>query len=325
MRTIGLGNALVDVVLRVKDDIVLSEIGIAKGAMELIDKDQMIRLRSASHDFSRTVSPGGSVCNTIRAMANLGASVGYIGKIGSDDLANDYELALNQAGVDPNFVKVDGISGSCTVFVTPDGERTMATFLGPAATLCPEELNPEVIRNYDCIYIEGYLIVNEPLFRGVLLLAKESGLKIALDLSSFNVVEANLELLKEVIPAYVDILFCNEQEAASFTGLSASEAVAELSKMVDIAVVTLGKQGALVGHNSEVVSVSAETVDAIDTTGAGDHFAAGFLYGISRSASLGLSAKIGTLLAARVVEVSGACIPEDQWEQIKLKVAGILV
>ena len=112
MRTIGLGNALVDVVLRVKDESVLSDIGIAKGAMELIDKDQMIRLRSASTDLSRSVSPGGSVCNTIRAMANLGANVGYIGKIGSDELAQSYESALQQAGVEPNFVKTEGISGS---------------------------------------------------------------------------------------------------------------------------------------------------------------------------------------------------------------------
>ena len=149
MRTIGLGNALVDVVLRVKDESVLSDIGIAKGAMELIDKDQMIRLRSASTDLSRSVSPGGSVCNTIRAMANLGANVGYIGKIGSDELAQSYESALQQVGVEPNFVKTEGISGSCTVFVTPDGERTMATFLGPAATLNPAELKSEIIRTYD--------------------------------------------------------------------------------------------------------------------------------------------------------------------------------
>lgn len=200
MRTIGLGNALVDVVLRVKDESVLSDIGIAKGAMELIDKDQMIRLRSASTDLSRSVSPGGSVCNTIRAMANLGANVGYIGKIGSDELAQSYESALQQAGVEPNFVKTEGISGSCTVFVTPDGERTMATFLGPAATLNPAELKSEIIRTYDCIYIEGYLIVNEPLFREALSLAKEAGLKVALDLSSFNVVESNLAMLQEVIP-----------------------------------------------------------------------------------------------------------------------------
>lgn len=324
MRTIGLGNALIDVVLRVNDELLLSEIGIAKGAMELIDKDQMVRLRSASYNFSRTVSPGGSVCNTMRAMASLGASVGYIGKIGSDDMGKEYEQALFRVGVDPNFVKIEGISGSSTVFVTPDGERTMATFLGPAATLCPEELKLEIIREYDCIYIEGYLIVNEPLFRSALTLAREAGLKIALDLSSFNVVEANLDLLKEVIPAYVDILFCNEQESTAFTGLAPSAAVVRLSQMVEIAVVTLGKQGALIGRNYEVVSVAAETVEAIDTTGAGDHFAAGFLYGISQSASLGSSAQIGSLLAARVVEVSGACIPDDQWEQIKLKVAGIL-
>lgn len=324
MRTIGLGNALVDVVLRVKDESVLSDIGIAKGAMELIDKDQMIRLRSASTDLSRSVSPGGSVCNTIRAMANLGANVGYIGKIGSDELAQSYESALQQAGVEPNFVKTEGISGSCTVFVTPDGERTMATFLGPAATLNPAELKSEIIRTYDCIYIEGYLIVNEPLFREALSLAKEAGLKVALDLSSFNVVESNLAMLQEVIPAYVDILFCNEQESFSFTGLSPREAAFRLAQMVDIAVVTLGKEGALVATGNEVIPIDAVKALAVDTTGAGDHFAAGFLFGLSKSATLDRAARIGALLASHVVEVSGACIPDHQWEQIKLKVAHIL-
>nr|MBP7939434.1 adenosine kinase [Parabacteroides sp.] len=182
----------------------------------------------------------------------------------------------------------------------------------------------EIIRTYDCIYIEGYLIVNEPLFREALSLAKEAGLKVALDLSSFNVVESNLAMLQEVIPAYVDILFCNEQESFSFTGLSPREAASRLAQMVDIAVVTLGKEGALVATGNEVIPIDAVKALAVDTTGAGDHFAAGFLFGLSKSATLDRAARIGALLASHVVEVSGACIPDHQWEQIKLKVAHIL-
>lgn len=324
MNTIGLGNALVDVLLRLKSDDVLSEIGIQKGAMDMIDEAQMIRIRASQEGLERSQAPGGSVCNTMRAMAKLGAQTGFIGKVGTDDVAAYYEEALKQVGVTPYFVRTKGISGSCTVLISPDGERTMGTFLGPAATLTPDEITTEMLSAYHTIYIEGYLLVNEALVRQTMKRARAMGLQVALDLSNFNIVNAFRGVLEELIPQYVNILFSNESEAEAFTGLPAHEALQELARLVDVAVVTVGKEGALVCGGGETVAVPASGGKPVDTTGAGDHFAAGFLYGRSHNATLEQSARIGSLLAGHVIGVVGAEIPADRWEGIRADVRAIL-
>lgn len=315
---------MVDVLLKLDTDQTLTEIGIQKGAMDMIGRDQMIAIRSTQERLEKSEAPGGSVCNTMRAMAHLGAEVGFIGKIGDDAVGRFYEKAVREAGVTPYFVRTTGESGSCTVLISPDGERTMGTFLGPAATIRPDEIREEVLARYQCIYIEGYLIVNEPLVRTTMQKAKKLGLKVALDLSNFNIVNAFKGLLEELIPAYVDILFSNESEAQAFTGKTPPEAVKELSRRVDISVVTLGKEGALVGSRGVFCQVPAEGGKPVDTTGAGDNFAAGFLYGQSVGATLEQSARIGSLLAGHVIDVVGPEIPAYEWEQIKLKVNEIL-
>ena len=324
MNTIGLGNALVDVLLKLESDDVLAEVGIAKGAMDMINRDQMVTIRKTQENLERSQAPGGSVCNTMRAMACLGSKTGFIGKIGDDTVGEYYEQELKKAGVTPYFLRTEGISGSCTVLISPDGERTMGTFLGPGPDITSEEIKDEILRNYNCIYIEGYLLVNEELVKGTMQKAKNAGLKVALDLSNFNIVNAFHGLLEDIIPNYVDILFSNESEAEAFTGLKAQDAVKALSEKVEISLVTLGKEGALVGSKGQVISVSAEGGKPVDTTGAGDHFAAGFLYGQSIGATLEQSARIGSLLAGYIIDVVGAQIPDDKWEQIKLKVNSIL-
>lgn len=270
MNTIGLGNALVDVLLKLENDDVLAEVGIQKGAMDMINQEQMIKIRKSQEGLERSQAPGGSVCNTMRAMAILGAKAGFIGKIGSDSVGEYYEEALKKANVSPYFAKTDGISGSCTVLISPDGERTMGTFLGPAPTITPDEITEEMLSAYQCIYIEGYLLVNEELVRTTMQKAKKLGLKVALDLSNFNIVNAFRGLLDDIIPEYVDILFSNESEAEAFTGLKAHEAVKVLSEQVEISLVTLGKEGALVGSKGQVIGMFRRKAGKpVDTTGAG--------------------------------------------------------
>lgn len=324
MKAVGVGNALVDVLLQLENDQILASFGIQKGAMDLIDEQQMMSIRKAQDNLKKTQAPGGSVCNTMRAIARLGGSVGFIGKIGTDNVGAYYEEALKKANVTSYFRRVPGISGSSTVMISPDAERTMATYLGPAAALTAEEISDEMLSAYDLIYIEGYLIVNEPLFVPVLKQAKRLGLKVALDLSNFNIVNGFKDLLSDVIPTYVDILFSNESEAEAFTGKKEQEAVSDLSRMVDISVLTLGSKGALVGRKGESVRVPVSGGVPKDTTGAGDHFAAGFLYGLLSGQSLEKSARVGSFLAGCAVDVVGAQIPDDRWEQIKLKVKEIL-
>ena len=168
------------------------------------------------------------------------------------------------------------------------------------------------------------MIVNEELVRETMKKAKRLGLKVALDLANYNIVNAYKGLLEEVIPQYVDILFANASEAEAFTGLPAQEAVKALEKQVDVALVTLGKEGSLIGSHGQFYHVDAEGGKPVDTTGAGDNFAAGFLYGQSVGASLVQSAQIGSMLSGYVIDVVGPQVPADKWEQIKLKVKAIL-
>ena len=324
MKVLGIGNALLDVLLRLENDNTLDEIGIRKGAMDLIEESQMKAIHRAQVGLIRSEAPGGSVCNTMRAMACLGGKVGYIGKVGTDTNGNFYENAIRKAGVTPHIIRVEGISGTSTILISPDSERSMATFLGPAATLSATEIPDETFTEYDCIYIEGYLIANEALFLPVLQRAKKAGLQIALDLSNFNVVNGFKGLLSEVIPQYVNILFSNESEAECYTGLHAEKAVRKISEQVDISVVMIGKRGALAGSKGEVIAVPALGQNPIDTTGAGDNFAAGFLYGLTKNTSLTQAAQIGSLLAGCVVETIGPQIPDEQWPHIMSKANEIL-
>jgi sugar/nucleoside kinase (ribokinase family) len=324
MKTVGLGNALVDVLLRLESDRTLEEVGIRKGAMDMISEEQMIAIRRAQEGLERSLAPGGSVCNTMRAMSRLGAATGFIGKIGSDSVGEYYEEAVRKAGVTPCFIKTGGGSGSCTVLISPDGERTMGTFLGPAATIAPEEIKEDILREYQYLYFEGYLVVNEALLRATMRRAGELGLKVALNLSNFNIVNAFKGLLEDVIPRYVNILFSNESEAKAYTGLEAEEAVKALSQTVDISIVTLGRDGALIGCRGETVRIKAEGGEPVDTTGAGDSFAAGFLYGQAAGATLEQSGRIGSLLSGYVIDVVGPDIPEECWEPIKRKIKEIL-
>ena len=319
-----LGNALVDVLSKLDSDETLVKIGIQKGAMDMISREQMYVIRKYQANTETTQAPGGANCNTMRAIALLGGQSGFIGKVGDDNLGEFYEEALLKAGVASYLIKTEGPSGACTVFISPDGERTMGTFLGPAPTISPDEITEDVLRGYDCIHIEGYLIVNEELVRETMKKAKRLGLKVALDLANYNIVNAYKGLLEEVIPQYVDILFANASEAEAFTGLPAQEAVKALEKQVHVALVTLGKDGSLIGSEGKFYHVDAEGGKPVDTTGAGDNFAAGFLYGQSVGASLVQSAQIGSMLSGYVIDVVGPQVPADKWEQIKLKVKTIL-
>ena len=324
MKILGIGNALVDVLSKLDSDETLVKIGIQKGAMDMISREQMYVIRKYQANTETTQAPGGANCNTMRAIALLGGQSGFIGKVGDDSLGQFYEEALLKAGVASYLIKTEGPSGACTVFISPDGERTMGTFLGPAPTISPDEITEDVLRGYDCIHIEGYLIVNEELVRETMKKAKRLGLKVALDLANYNIVNAYKGLLEEVIPQYVDILFANASEAEAFTGLPAQEAVKALEKQVHVALVTLGKDGSLIGSEGKFYHVDAEGGKPVDTTGAGDNFAAGFLYGQSVGASLVQSAQIGSMLSGYVIDVVGPQVPADKWEQIKLKVKAIL-
>ncbi|HWS01486.1 MAG TPA: adenosine kinase, partial [Prolixibacteraceae bacterium] len=201
--------------------------------------------------------------------------------------------------------------------VEPDGERTFATYLGAASELHPDDITPERLQGFDIFFVEGYLVYNHALITAAVVAAKNAGLAIALDLASYNVVEANLALLNELVDSYVDIVFANEEEAKAFTGLEPLEAVANLSGRCDIAIVKVGKEGAYIQQGASLCHVPAAGDLVVDTTGAGDFFAAGFLSGLAKGYNLEKSGKLGALLASRVIRVPGAKLNEDEWSEIR--------
>ncbi len=315
-RILGMGNALVDILIRLENDGILEILGLPKGSMQLVEADRSQQVLEALKGYKRSLSAGGSAANTIHGLAKLGAPVGYIGVIGEDELGGSFVMDMINAGVEPHMIHSIRETGRAVGLITPDSERTFATFLGAAIELMSDHLNSEVFKKYDYFHIEGYLVQNHKLIERAVMLAKENNLMVSLDLSSYNIVEANLEFLQEIIRKYVDIVFANEEEARAFTGLEPYNAVVEISKKCKIAVVKTGPKGSLIQSKDELTEIEAIQVTPVDTTGAGDLYAAGFLYGHSRGMNLKDCGDIGALMAGNVIEVMGSKMTDTQWGKI---------
>lgn len=317
-RVIGIGNALTDMLVNLKTDSVLGRFKLAKGSMSLVDSKYQTEISKSVAGLPYSLSLGGSAGNTIRAMARLGSSVGYIGKVGPDTTGDFFEQALQNLGVEPFVFRGKERSGKCVSLISADGERTMVTHLGAALELAPEDISASLYDGYDCLYIEGYLVQNHDLIRKVARTAKEAGMKVAIDLASFNVVEENLEFLRGLVEDYVDILFANEDEAKVFTGEAEPlNALQSISRMCELAIVKIGIKGALIKRGDEVVHVGImAAAKRVDTTGAGDFYAAGFMAGLCEGLSLRQCGTIGAITAGKVIEVVGTTFGEDAWEDI---------
>lgn len=317
-RVIGIGNALTDMLVNLKSDSVLGRFQLKKGSMSLVDTKLQTEISKSVSGLPYSLSLGGSADNTIRAMARLGSSVGFIGKVGCDTTGDFFVQALQNLGIEPIIFRGVERSGKCVSLISPDGERTMVTHLGAALEMKAHEIQPTVFDGYDCLYVEGYLVQDHDLIRETMRTAKACGLKIAIDLASFNVVEENLEFLKELVRDYVDILFANEDEARAFTGEEEPlNALNTISEQCELTVVKIGMKGALIKRREEVVHVGImAAAKRVDTTGAGDFYAAGFLYGLCEGLNLRQCGTIGAITAGKVIEVVGTTFGEEAWQDV---------
>jgi sugar/nucleoside kinase (ribokinase family) len=316
-KILGIGNALVDIIAILKDDQIIRILELPKGSMTLVDRIMSDRVQEQIAGENRLLVTGGSVANAINGIANLGVSCGFLGTIGDDELGQLFEEEQKNQGIHPLLIHSDLPTGRAVGLVEPDGERTFATYLGAASSLQPDHITEERLAGFDLFFIEGYLVYNHALIMAAASAAKNAGLTIALDLASYNVVEANLDILNELVDNYVDIVFANEEEAKAFTGLQPLEAVANIAGRCDIAVVKVGKEGAYIQQGTVLHKVPAAGNLVVDTTGAGDFFAAGFLAGIAKGYGLEKSGKLGALLASRVIRVPGAKLGEEEWIEIR--------
>lgn len=314
---LGMGNALVDKMIQIENDQLLRRLGLPKGSMQLVDANKSAAIREACKDRPTIQVAGGSASNTIFGLASLGASTAFIGKIGDDEIGHLFRSDIEAAGIKPLLSFGTQPSGLAAALVSPDSERTFGTYLGSAVELSADDLTPELFVGYTYFHIEGYLVQNHDLMRRAIALARQAGCLISIDLASYNVVADNLEFLKEIMAEKLHVVFANEEEAKAFTGLEPEDAINEIAKMADIAVVKIGNRGALVKSGHKQVHVPALRVRPVDTTGAGDLFASGFLYGIGTRQSIKEAAELGTKLAAAVIGVIGARPETSFWEQVK--------
>lgn len=323
-KILGMGNAIVDVLIQIDNDLLLDQLGLPKGSMQLVDTNFIEKNVPLLKQYKKHMATGGSAANTISGLAKLGVATGFIGKIGEDEAGTFFKSDSLKSGINTHLQRSKNLSGQCLVLISPDGERTMCTFLGAACELTANDLSTGMFDGYHYFHIEGYLVQNHELIRQAVQLAKKAGLKVSIDLASYNVVEANLDFLREIISDYVDIVFANEEEAFALTGLEADKAVHEIAKVCDIAVVKVGKEGSHIKANGVSHRIQGITANCIDTTGAGDLFASGFLYGMTHQYPLDVCAKIGSIVAGNVVEVVGAKMEQDRWDSMKIALEKVI-
>lgn len=315
MRVLGMGNALVDIMTKVDDDFFLHQHNLPKGSMQLVDWDKAGAVIQGSLNFEKSLASGGSAANTIHGLAKMGVQTAFIGKVGNDEMGDFFSSDLVANGIESKLLKSDNKSGMAVALVSKDAERTFATFLGAAVELSANDLYDEMFKGFDLFHIEGYLVQNHELIETAIEMAKRNGLKVSLDLASYNVVDDNLDFLLK-ISNDIHIIFANEEEAKSFTGYEPEYALEEIAKKAKIAVVKVGARGSLVKVEDNVFRAGAIEANSIDTTGAGDLYASGFIYGLTQGFNFDKCAEMGSILAGNVIEVVGAKMDENRWNKI---------
>lgn len=305
----GIGNAIVDVLAHA-DDHMLTRLGLEKGVMTLVDADRAEAIYAGMGPGVEC--SGGSAANTIAGLAALGGTAAFIGKVKDDQLGGVFRHDLRTQGVVFDTpAALDGTSTArCMILVTPDAQRTMQTFLGACVELGPEDIDADLLGRSQVTYLEGYLWdppQAKEAFRKAATVAHAAGRKVALSLSDPFCVERHRAEFLELMADHIDILFANEAEITALYKTDLDGAIRQLKDHVGVAALTRGAKGSVVTDGTTVVSCSAEPVSAVvDTTGAGDLYAAGFLYGYTQGRDLGTCARLGGICAAEIIGHIGA-------------------
>ncbi len=316
-RIAGLGSALVDILVHESDDFI-RRIGVEKGGMTLVDMPALEKILDQV-PAKPIVVPGGSACNTTVGIGQLGGLACFVGKLGNDDTGRFFQKALVKRGVEPLLTTSALPTGRVLSIITPDAQRTMITYLGASADTRPEEITPECFMGSAVVHMEGYLLFNPELMMAAVKAAKNAGALVSLDLASFTVVEQSKTILDDIIRQYVDILIANEDEALAYTGCKdETQALARLARHVDIAALKIGARGSFIQREDRVFRIPAQgSGKAIDTTGAGDLWASGFLYGLVNGDTFEKCGRLASACGFEVCQVVGADIPVDGWIRIK--------
>lgn len=322
---LGIGNALTDILAVLPDDTFLNTFHLPKGSMQWVDRETCDKIFESLKQYGLQYVAGGSAANTITGTAIFGMPSGFIGKIGNDEVGSLFQSDQAQYGIKSTLLRGKDISGRAMVLISgTNAERTFANYMGATLELGPDDLKPEYFEGYDYFHIEGYLVQNQALIRKAVEMAHAAGCVISIDMASYNVVESNNAFLHDIVDKYVDIVFANETEAKAFTGLDPEQALEEISKHCQIAIVKTGKTGSMVRCGDEIYTIPSWPAAAIDATGAGDTYAAGFLYAHSLGMPLKVCGEVGSIIAAKVVEVIGSKIDIPRWKDAKQEIRALI-
>jgi len=321
----GVGNAIMDMQVRCGDAF-LEKMSIEKGIMTLVEEAHQKTVLDALADHDIHYCSGGSAANTIVGIAEMGGKTAYACKTGADAFGQRYLDEMKKLGITIEIPQAEGQTGSCVVLITEDAQRTMLTSLGISSALQTEDIIEAEIAKAKYVYVEGYLFAGESTRAAALRaieLARANGVKVALTISDPFLVDICREQFRELIEGPVDLLFCNEEEAKALTGLKDPiDCAHDIHRHCENVALTLGRKGSIIMHEGEVWPVEGVEVEAVDTTGAGDMYAAGVLYGITNGLSWQQAGHLGSHAAARVVAQLGARLPNPlSREEIEMLLA----
>lgn len=318
---IGFGAPCVDMVYKINDHF-LESMPVNKGDGQRSSWEIFSFILEAckAHKFLPIMTTGGTASNTTKGLACLNNATAFVGKIGQDEKGNFYRQTINKLGITPILIPSDIPTTQIGVFVTPDYQRTFLSFPGAGHSITSNDFNVETFANTRLVHIDGYMLEDIACVEKVMQYAKEQGAMVSIDMGCLRIINTYAKEILRLLSTYVDIAFANEDEIEALLHLSPSKGCEELAKYCPNVVISVGPQGCWVGSKEGIFHSSALTFQAIDTTGAGDLFAAGFLHGYLKGCCLKDCAWLGNLLGGTCVTVMGAEIPEEKWITIKQKI-----
>ena len=314
---LGIGAPCMDILMNV-DDQFLHSIG-KKGGSQQVEWSFVERIIQQSKIQQSYIATGGSSSNTIKGLCHLGHQCAFFGKIGNDEMGSRYYKAISNLGIVPLCIHSEHPTQVCMCLISTDGDRTIRCYPGAAQESSSQDLTPPLFEKVKLVHIEGYMLYakDENFVSAAMKLAKEAGAIISFDLSSYDLIKLRKEKIWEILNEYVDIVFANEDEILELTGKDSLEGCCALKEICPIVVVMMGSKGCMVGSGERLHHSPAFPVHAVDTTGAGDLFASGFLHGYLEGFPLEDCARAGNLVGGAVCEVYGAEIPQEKWEELK--------
>lgn len=305
----GVGNALVDIQAQITDE-TLQRLRFPKGIMNLVDEETQRRVLGELEGYPLNRCAGASAANTVMGVADFGGKAAYAAKVGRDELGDFFLEDMRKLGVTIEVPQAEGRTGTCVVLITEDAQRTFLTHLGVSSTLGPDDIREEEIRKAAYVYVEGYLFYGSETRAAAMKaieLAKANNVKVAFAVSDPLLIENFRDAFRELIEGPVDLLFCNLEEARSLTGMQDPvDCAQEIHRHAENVALTFGPNGSLLMHEGEAIPIEGVTVEAIDTTGAGDMYAAGLLYGINNGLTWKQAGHLASHAAARIVTQLGA-------------------